>query len=220
MHNFTKNINTKLLSQQLKKTLLQPLPGNLAHEMMMPAFRKIIDWPTTQPTKSAVIILMYQNNEQIFFPIIRRPWYNGHHSGEMALPGGKFDPTDNSLIDTALRECYEEVGVIIKPEQVIGTLSGIKIPITNMEVLPVVAISSQCLNFKINANEVAGLFSVSLNELLNPANKKLEQQPFNNQMLNVPYYKLNEQKVWGATAMILSELEFIIRGILAGIIAS
>jgi 8-oxo-dGTP pyrophosphatase MutT (NUDIX family) len=195
----------------LEKSLSKSKPGSEAHKLMMPEGRILISDHDTLPTPCAVLIALYIKNNTLHFPIIRRPVYNGLHSGQIAFPGGKKDDSDTNLINTAQRECYEEIGIAPDNIKVLGTLSELFIQVTNMHVLPVVGVFNQPPKYKINKHEVDELFSVNINDLFTSENKKIETWEIRGQDVDIPFYYIQEQKVWGATAMILSELEQIIR---------
>jgi len=198
-------------TEELQKYISSQLPGFSAHQQMTPEGRSMQYDPLLPPRKSAVLLLLYPQNNQVFIPVIKRPEYDGIHSGQMALPGGKFEELDGDLIQTALRECCEEIGICSPPIEIIGPLSEIFISITNMLVLPVVGRMNEVPNFIIDPVEVAGLYPITITDLLNPEFKKKECWNIRGTEVDVPYYLLNNQKVWGATAMILSELEYLLR---------
>lgn len=204
-------INFKELIIHLKQKLAEDLPGIKAHKLMMPEGRKFHPDKSTTPIESAVLIVLYEDKNQILFPIIKRPIYNGLHSGQMALPGGKFEKSDVDLIDTALRETEEEIGIISKDITILGTLSQLYIPITNIKVLPVLGYLNTPPNYLLNNHEVDALFKVNISDLLNPLTKNNETRKLRGDFLEIPFYNLHSQKVWGATAMMLSEFEQIVK---------
>lgn len=199
------------LIEKLRQILKKPKPGFEAQKLMMPEGR--INFPNhnSEPTLSAVLMLLYIDQKSIKFPLIRRPVYNGSHSGQMAFPGGKYDHDDGNLINTALRECHEEIGIPKEQIEIIGTLSNVFIHVTNMMVTPVLGLLCDTPNYKLNKHEVEELFTINLEALFIPETKKKETWNFKGNDLLVPYYKLEGQNVWGATAMMLSEFEHLAR---------
>lgn len=195
----------------LKLKLASDMPGIKAHNIMTPERRGLYKNSTISTTESAILILLYKKNNQIYFPIIKRQIYNGHHSGQMAFPGGKFEKSDTSLIETALRETEEEIGVNQNKIKVLGVLSELLIPITNMKVLPVLGFLESEPEFSINKHEVDALFNINIIDLINPDTKNNEIWNLRGNDFNVPFYNMQNQKVWGATAMMLSEFEQIIK---------
>lgn len=205
--------NDQLLIK-INRLLQNGKPGMVAHQQMMPRGRIMAPINGEVPKQSAVLLLLYAVNDQLYFPIIRRPVYNGMHSGQMALPGGKKEDCDASLIETALREFHEEVGVEASDITILGTLSELYIHVTNIQVLPVVGFINYQPQFRIAPDEVDALFEIPMQEIFNPEIKKTESWNLRGEMVDVPFYLLSDQKVWGATAMILSEFEQLTHSLL------
>jgi len=196
--------------EQLQHKLNTALIGEAAHLRMIPQGRDLYPKQDENPRKSAVLIAFYYHEDEIYFPLIKRASNNGSHSGQMALPGGKYEDADKDLIQTALREADEEVGIKASDVQVLGTLTEIYIGVTNYTVLPVVGFVSNKPDFVPDPTEVEEIHQVKLSELLKPENQHREEWNIRNQKVQVPYYNLVNAKVWGATAMILSELESLL----------
>ncbi len=134
-------MNYNNLFQLLKRRLEQTLPGVLAQEKMASSMRSTLhlaEFPDEQTRLSAVLILFYPWQEQIYIPMIVRPIYKGIHSGQVAFPGGRKEESDQTFIDTALRETYEEIGVIPQAVETLGMLSPLFVPASNFMVYPVV----------------------------------------------------------------------------------
>ncbi len=202
--------NFSTLIQHLEFNLKNNKPGKWAQKLMMPQGRLLYPKHKVIPCPSSVLIVLYEHNNQIYFPIIRRAEYNGSHSGQMAFPGGKLEKTDNNLIVTALREAKEEIGINTNEVTVLGTLTELYIPITNMKVLPVVGYLKSKPLFVLNNCEVDALFTVNINDILDKEKKAAEDRILRGEKINIPFYNFQNQKVWGATAMILSEFEQMI----------
>ena len=198
-------------TQLLKKNTTVNLPGINAHRLMMPEGREFNYNKDAPPTDSAVLITLYEKDDRIVFPLILRAKYNGHHSAQIALPGGKIDNTDYSLIETALRETEEEVGINRNDITIIGTLSELYIPITNIKVLPVIGYINHEPKYTLSKHEVDAVFEIDINTITDPNVKKKEMREIQGKCINIPFYSLQSQKVWGATAMILSEFEQVIK---------
>ena len=161
--------------------------------------------------RASVIIFCFQDNfGNISFPLIKRQLYDGAHSGQISLPGGKKDEKDKNLWETAKRELNEELGVDLSYIKKIKKLKSIYIPPSNFLVTPFIAYSKKIPDFKINKREVAELIIVKLNDLilLNKVNRRVTNSYLNN--VKVPGYKINKNFIWGATAMILKEFKHIL----------
>ncbi len=203
------------LKEKLKNELLKDLPGQSAHNMMMPTVRDdrmIIPTNQPPPTKSAVLILFYQDGEKsIKFPLIQRPSYNGAHSAQVSLPGGKVEKTDRDIVHTALREAEEEIGIDPEDVEVIGHLSDVFIWVSNYVVTPIVAITNQKPVFVKDDQEVDEIIETDLNDIID-LNKRKEGTILvrGKYKIQTPYFDIDKRIVWGATAMILNELSAVI----------
>ena len=194
----------------LEKGMKHPLPGKEAQLSMSPNPQDLRRFDTKLPLnhrKSAVLILFYPNQDKAFFPLIKRPVYPGVHSGQIALPGGKMEDEDQDVIDTALREAWEEVGVHPQQVKLIGKMSDLFIPTSNFLVSPILGYSEEMPDFVPEEKEVARIIETAVSTLYEPSIRKKKILEFsNNFRLDTPYFEVDKEMVWGATAMILSEL--------------
>ncbi len=159
------------------------------------------------PKKAAVLVLFYPNQRQeTHFLLTLRANYNGTHSSQISFPGGKFDQKDELLRNTALRETSEEVGINQNDAMVFKEMTDVFISPSNFLVTPFLGILNYQPNFNTNY-EVEKLIEIDLDELLNDSsitNTVVTTSYADN--LKVPCFKLNNHIVWGATAMMLSEI--------------
>lgn len=197
----------------LRNSFASPLPGPDIQYKMASAFRKseIPDIDSVSNFKeSAVCVLIYEREEKLMFPLIERMVYQGVHSGQIAFPGGKRDAADNNLQETALRELFEETGIQIGSEQVVGKLSRLYIPPSNFMVYPFVAVTEQEPVFRPDSREVQQILEVPFEEFLDESIVKETVLEVNGYKIKTPYFDIRGKIVWGATAMILNELKHII----------
>lgn len=200
-----------VFTENMKKELLKPLPGEIAQNRMAASSRfRVKLEPNDRTRQSAVLILFYPRNGQVFVPLILRPVYDGVHSGQMAFPGGRYELKDKTLIQTALREAQEEIGLRLEAVEVLGVLTKIYIPPSNLVVLPVVAAISGAPEFFPDPREVADIFEFSLDEITDPLVISESEIEVRGTKVKAPHYLLQNQKVWGATAMMISELNEIL----------
>lgn len=196
--------------------LLLELPGEQAHLKMASRVRlKELDMglDTTKATKSAVLILFYPDAGKIFLPFILRPPYDGVHSGQVAFPGGRCEKEDKTIVDTALREANEEVNINPEEVTVLGQLTDLYIPPSNYLVTPVVAYAETKPDFKKDPAEVASIIQADIEFLFNPKLRKKKILQVREFEIDAPYFDINNHVVWGATAMMLSELSDLIESI-------
>lgn len=193
--------------KRIESLLTGELPGKTAQYKMAPLTRELPEIPTKQKKKYAgVLILLYPSGNEYYTILIRRTLYNGVHSGQVSLPGGKYEPHDSDLIFTAVRETEEETGVSSKKIEVIGKLTPLYIPVSNYCVQPVVGVLKSKPSFERNYKEVEEIFSVKLKTLMDPKCLIKENSIYENERyIQAPYFHYNNLKIWGATAMILSE---------------
>lgn len=195
------------------------VPGESAHELMMPPERRglmrNIDLTKLQPKQAAVMMLLYPKNQITHLVLIQRNSYPGVHSAQIAFPGGKIDPTDVDFASAALRETFEEVGVEAEQIQLIRPFSEVYIPPSNFMVYPFLGVSKTELTFKPDPVEVTGIIEVPLAELLDDARVVMQNMDTSySKSIDVPSIELQGHFVWGATAMMLSELKETLRNIL------
>ncbi len=202
------------LGKSLRQRLSLPLPGEEAQYKMANAERRInlarYKIPGN-PRESAVLILLYEKDNSVKFPLIVRPVYDGVHSGQVALPGGSFDAEDKNLQTTALREAEEETGLHRKNIQVLGKLSNLYIPPSNFLVTPFIGIHTGNPVFVPDSVEVARIVELDLEKIMD---EKLIREKKMNLASGVsvltPYFDFDGLTVWGATAMILSEFKSVL----------
>lgn len=164
-----------------------------------------------QARLSGVLILFYEKNGEAYLPLTQRHDYGGTHSGQISFPGGKWEESDPDLIYTAKREAKEEIGISYEEVKVIGQLSDLFIPPSNFKVTPVVSFSENQPQFVIDSFEVKELIEVPVSHLIEESTVKHTVITFSNgYKLNTPYFDVEGRIVWGATAMMLSELKSII----------
>jgi 8-oxo-dGTP pyrophosphatase MutT (NUDIX family) len=163
--------------------------------------------------KGGVLALIYPKANELHTVLTLRNDYDGHHSGQVSFPGGKHEISDKSLWDTALRETHEEIGVPSNGILRIGDLTKVYIPPSRFIVSPFLAYRTEAPDFRRDATEVKQIIETPLEVFLDP-NKVKEKSVFVkafNGNLKVKYYDIDGHVVWGATAMILSEIAELLR---------
>lgn len=173
------------------------------------------------PKQAAVLILLYPEvDERLNIVLTLRNSGLRGHSGQVSFPGGRQDPEDDSFTRTALRETCEEIGICDDKIIVMGKISQFYIPPTHYDVFPTVARYETIPQFNPNPDEVAEIFNFAVEDILHPRFKQVEQRTIQGYQVEVPYYDMKGHKVWGATAIMLSEFEARLRIILSNDIIS
>lgn len=205
--------------KQAPKILNVELPATLAHAKMVPPNREELirntDFSKIIPKKAAVMMLFYPKNFQTHLALILRTSYNGVHSSQIAFPGGKVELEDFDLKHTALRETHEEIGIHPNSINVIRAFTEVYIPPSNYIVYPFLGYSQDELEFVLQEDEVAGIVEFPLIDFLD--DKILTTTTMNTSYagsIDVPGFQVKEYFIWGATAMILSELKETLKMVL------
>lgn len=154
---------------------------------------------------AAVLILLYPSGADLRLLLTVRSDQLTNHRGEVSLPGGATDPQDDSPIATAVRECWEELGIVPDHVAIWGLLTPVYIPPSNFRITPVVGFSERPPVLDPNHGEVSAVLTVTLRELLDPEYVLVEQWTLRGAEVHVPFFAVGGYKVWGATALILSE---------------
>ncbi len=197
---------------QIRSAFTKPLPGLQAQIKLAPDFRiKELKMPQPENARLAgVLLLLYPHNGQWYFPLMRRTSNgNDRHSDQISLPGGSHEANE-SLQQTALREAQEEIGAPIDRVSVIGTLSNMYIPVSNFLITPTVGSIDHKPEFQCDTREVAELLEVPLATIFDANVIKREEWTLRGMKVEVPFYLIQGHKVWGATAMILSEFSMLL----------
>ena len=191
---------------QLKIAVVNDLPGEESHRKMQVNYNQSLELPFSKNNSkgAAVLILLYLENNEIYFFLTKRTDELEHHKGQISLPGGTQEENEK-LIDTALRETQEEIGINKTSISIIGSMTPLFVPVTGFMINPFIGYSLSKLDPKPDPAEVAAIFSVNISDLLNEANRTIEQRKIRGYDVEVPYFNLNNYEVWGATSMILSE---------------
>ncbi len=195
------------------------LPAMESHQKMAPLERikvlKESNLNRPNARNAAVMMLFYPKNGRTHFALIKRNSYPGVHSSQIAFPGGKVEESDENLVRTALRETHEEIGVHPDYIRVIRSFTTVYIPPSNFLVHPFLGYSEQEIQFSLQEEEVAGIIETPLHVLLDDTiiTSKVLETSYAKSM-EIPAFQIYEHTVWGATAMMLSELKDMLKMVL------
>lgn len=199
----------KAVIERLKQNLLLDLPGQDAQFKMAPDPKEYYNRISKDYRSAAVLALIYPHNDLLHLAYILRSvnTADDKHSGQISFPGGKLEETDDSLVACALREAEEEVGIKADNIEVIGQLSDVFVFVSNFMVYPFVAVSDARPDFILDPVEVSEVIEVPIDLLNDEKNsKKIDLRIRSYLLKDVPYYDIEGKVLWGATAMMTSEL--------------
>jgi 8-oxo-dGTP pyrophosphatase MutT (NUDIX family) len=197
----------------LEYQLRHPLPGKSGQEMMrpyMPLSPKLDPPPLFKPREGAVLALFYPIQNVPHLLLMERPSYQGAHSGQISFPGGKVEASETHL-DAAKREAWEEMGVLPEEVKVLGELSKVYVWASNFNIQPFVAFAEQRPEFKPDQREVAAILEAPVDLFFQK--NVIKEKPLIGAMgieLMAPYFDVFDRTLWGATAMIISEIMHVI----------
>lgn len=192
--------------EHVQAALRRPLPGVAAQVQLAPPYRieQLYQSPPANARPAGVLIVLYPHDGVLHFPLTRRTEEVEKHKGQISLPGGAQEHGE-SLLDTALRETLEEIGVWVDRPAVLGALSPVYIPPSGFLITPYVAALPERPRFAPMGGEVAEMIEVPLPMLFDPGTVRRERWSVRGIEVEVPFFQIGLHKVWGATAMVLSE---------------
>ena len=209
----------------LQKNLEAKLPGIKAWKRMAvnskegdsiesESLQKYSDWLSRKKLEkmktAAVLIGLFEKENEWYFPLIKRPMHEKNHPGQIALPGGAMEKGED-IQETARREAFEEVGILPEKVKIIGKLTPLPVPVSNYLIHPFVGIVNEEPDWEINGNEVEELIILKMKTLIEADNGYYEEWNLRGSQVKVPIFKVMGKTVWGATATVLSELLDLIK---------
>ena len=201
----------------LKIRLKENINGKMFHNFFLPKNRDFFspeDEKAANFRKSAVMLTLFFRKDSLRSLLIQRATYPGAHSGQISLPGGKQELYDKSLLETAIRETFEEISVPVSPNEIIGSLSPITIPISKFTVYPYISLLSDTPEYKVDGNEVVSIIEFDVWEFIHHAAINNYKVKGISAELEAPAFNIDGHIVWGATAMILNEFREIVLEVL------
>jgi 8-oxo-dGTP pyrophosphatase MutT (NUDIX family) len=195
-----------------------PLPGDKAHSNLLPINaqqRNIALEKDANPRLSGVAAIFHANEvgDTALF-LIERQTYKGVHSGQIAFPGGKYEEIDGSLEQTARRETFEEIGISPQQLVLINSLTKVYIPPSRFLVQPFMFALPKETSITKDPREVKSIIQLPISRLLDDQSLQYgKMEVANGVNMKTPYFASEHHKIWGATAMMLSEIKLMLRKI-------
>jgi 8-oxo-dGTP pyrophosphatase MutT (NUDIX family) len=201
------------LLEMLKFKMTGPLPGIRAHQEMSPLKRLSGDLHERAHARTsavAVVLFSFDNTPSII--LTQRHEYVGAHSGQISFPGGKKEENDPNLEFTARRECMEEIGIDLASASLIGSLTEVYIPVSRFIVQPYLYLHEDEIEFNLNEREVREIIHFPIPELIADESKSTMNVRSNEGLIyrNIPCFRTGNKEIWGATALILNEVRFLL----------
>lgn len=201
--------------ERFKLKLQQPLPGVDAQNKMASRVRPLPPVIPGDARESAVLALLFPKNEKLHLLLIKRMEDGRPHSGQISFPGGRRDVDDADLQTTALRETFEEVGIPASGITILSPLTSLFIPVSNSNVYPYLGYMQHEPEYILSPNEVQYVLELPVTELFAPERKTVKNitpLAYPDITIKAPAYEWDaDHIIWGATAMMISELEEIMQ---------
>lgn len=191
--------------EEIRDVMKGPLPGVSAQITMAPSQRPLRPPEGTTPRQAGVLLLLYPIQDRLHIVFTVRTANLEYHAGQVSFPGGGKEEGDQTLMETALRETQEELGIPLDGVEILGSLTPLYIPPSHNCVYPFVAYIPWRPPFRPDPLEVAELLEVPLATLLDPTIRQEDRVERDRMEIVIPYYAIGGYKIWGATAIILAE---------------
>lgn len=200
------NNNFRNTIDDLKKELRKPLPGKAVHLRMIPQDRLLDSLPEiTNSRQSSVLLLLFPKDEKLNIVFIRRPSSMRFHAGQIAFPGGAYEPGDEDYKETAIRETTEELGIKGDQIEILGELTPMHVLVSNYIVNAYIGWSNTYPSFNFSRNEVDDIFIIPLENFTRKDIIYYKEVETHLGKKEFPGYFIDGIFIWGATAMILTE---------------
>jgi len=207
IENIKKNLESELPGiNSWNRMAVKPINNNNIDNERIIRYEKLLSKDKLNEMKeAAVLVCFFKKNGEYHLPLIRRPMNEKNHPGQIAFPGGAREKNE-TLENTALREAFEEVGIIPKNVKIIGKMTPLPVPVSKYLIYPFIGVARHEPKWNINKQEVDEIIILKFKNLIDSDNGYYEDWNLNGNMLRVPIFKVMNKEMWGATAAVLSEL--------------
>lgn len=173
--------------------------------------RKVLTINKPSARKAGVLMILYKQNGEPHLLFTQRTLTVANHKGQISFPGGSFDEHDEFVLETALRETWEEIGIKVDREQVLGALDDVYTYVSNFIVSPYIASAPNVEGTNLSEREIARLIEVPLHTLLDASNRRKGVRSINGVPRTIEYYACGDGEIWGLTAKILDQFLKVVR---------
>jgi 8-oxo-dGTP pyrophosphatase MutT (NUDIX family) len=192
------------MESSLRRRLAGTLPGLEAQRRFAPYYVGQ-DWQAPSNSRAAAaLLLLYPHGDRVAVPLTLRAGHLARHAGQISLPGGATDPGE-TLIDAALREASEEIGVEPGLVRVLGELTPVHVIVSGFTLHPIVGVADRRPDFRAAPGEVDEVLEVPLDDIQDASRIRSGTRLREGVAIEYPYFDLHGHQVWGATAMVLGE---------------
>lgn len=190
----------------LERTLRQPLPGIAAQAVLAP--RPHRGWPAgyniARVRHAAGLLLVFPVENRPHLVLTVRAGTLGRHGGQVSLPGGVVEPGE-TFEQAAIREAHEEISLAPDLVRLLGALTPLDIPVSGFRLHPIVGVAAERPATHPADGEVARILEVPLAELADPSRLVESERERDGRLLQIPAFRVANEEIWGATAMVLAE---------------
>ncbi len=175
----------------------------LARRRLSQRPRRVIEDPAMR--RAAVLLPVYEDRGEPHVLFTRRTDTVEHHKGQISLPGGSVDVGDAGLLETALREAEEELGIAPAQIEILGALDDVYTVVSGFIITPFVGVIPHPMPLRINPHEIAEVFAVPLAAFRDPSRRRVEVREREGEQIQVYFYDHGQHEIWGATGLIMKE---------------
>lgn len=159
--------------------------------------------------EAGILVPLTRSTDNPEIILTRRAGHMRTHQGQVAFPGGMSETDDTDLLDTALRESHEEIGLLRQQVEIIGPLSQL-VSLHGIQVTPYVGLVDDNIDLQPNPDELESIFKVPVNYIMNAEPKRRDRMTYKGMALSVPsydyHYRGRDYEIWGLSAIVMVEL--------------
>lgn len=168
----------------------------------------------TTERRAGVLLMFYPKRGAPHVLFTKRSKEVAEHKGEISFPGGAYDPEDETILQTALRESREELGLNVNELEILGELDDVYVPPTRFLITPFIAFAREPPKPRPSASEISEVIEIPVSELLDPSILREELRGAGGMKRYLQFYNYEDHVIWGATARILKQFLDLVSSIM------